>query len=387
MLKMIIADDEIFVLEHMSNILHWEDYNIEVVGLYTDGKQVINHLKSQPADIIISDIKMPFCDGLTIAEYCFEKNLDTDIILISAFREFEYARSAIKYGVSSYITKPYTSETIEEAINNVIRKKTLPSDIISSFSSNIEYQSVFSDIFCGNISSENDIKHAVTHLNISDNGGKILNFEILNFENYINNDWKYGEIRFFNAISTLAFLKTDTSCFSIIRAKSNSFLLLALSDDEKEINEYIGKLTTSLKAILNVDCRVDSAENFSSLKELIGYSSSASFFDNDFLQKINTFIAENYTKDITLDEAASALCLNKTYFCALYKKYTNETFIETLKRMRLEKAKDLLVNSTVKVSLIYELVGYKSKPYFYKLLKEQFGITPIEYRQIYGKKE
>ena len=93
---------------------------------------------------------------------------------------------------------------------------------------------------------------------------------------------------------------------------------------------------------------------------------------------------KNYSKDISLDDIAGVLCLNKTYFCALYKKYTNETFVETLKRIRLEKAKDLLINSTVKVSMIYELVGYKSKPYFYKLFKEQVGITPAEYRQIYG---
>ena len=387
MLNLIIADDELLVLNHLSEILVWEDYDIKLAGLYTNGKQVMEHMKTQPADIIISDIKMPFFDGLQIAEFCFENFPKTDVILISAFREFQYAQTAIKYGVNSFITKPYTKQSIEDALLKVIKKKNSSADIFNSFSSHIEYQTVFSDIFCGNITSDEELEHIVKNLNLPCTRGKVIDFEILNFANYINKDWKYGELRFFNAISTLSFSKTNTSCCSIVRAESNGFVVLALSEHEAEINEYINKLGVSLKSILNVDCSVSSCEDFSSLSELIGYLNISPTADNDFVQKANAFIAENYTRDITLDEAASVLCLNKTYFCALYKKYTNETFVETLKRMRLEKAKDLLVNSTVKVSLIYELVGYKSKPYFYKLFKEQFGITPVEYRQIYGNME
>lgn len=384
MLKLVIADDETLILENIAQSVDWKKYNIEITGLYTSGKEVMEHILNEHVDIIISDIKIPFYTGIDIAKYCYDHSLGTRIILISAYRDFDFAQQALNYNVLAYITKPYTTADIEEKIAFIANENNHDINSATTFLTQSEYQSIFSDIFCGNV-NHSEIPHLVKYLNLRNQRGKIIKATIPNYNNYTDKYGKYGSNRLFNLMMNLSFQKSDNTCFTLVSAERNIFTIIAICDNTKTISEYITSLSGVLKSLDGLVLDSEIIKSFNELDELIGYSLNTANSDRDFLSMVNDYISANYSGDIKLDDITNALCMSKTYFCALYKKYTNETFVETLQKFRMKKASELLLNSDIKTSQIYEMVGYKSKPYFYKLFKEAFGMSPLEYRQIYGK--
>ncbi len=126
--RLLIADDERIISNSLSSMIFNECPDIDVVGIFNNGAQVIDYLKQYPVDIIITDIRMPIKDGLQVAEYVKENGLATKVIIITGYREFEYARKALEYGVHSIITKPIN---IGELLNAIDEIKATISDKIS----------------------------------------------------------------------------------------------------------------------------------------------------------------------------------------------------------------------------------------------------------------
>ena len=102
----ILADDEQQILYGMKNGIDWESLGFSVVGTAQNGKEALELIEEHHPDLLISDIKMPFMDGLELSKTIHENYINTKIILFSGWDDFEYARTAISYGVSQYIMKP-----------------------------------------------------------------------------------------------------------------------------------------------------------------------------------------------------------------------------------------------------------------------------------------
>ncbi len=119
MKKMVIVDDEALVIEGIKAILKRIDADVEVVGSAQDGMQGQRVIKNLQPDIVITDIRIPYVDGLSLIEECREQCPDTAFIIISGYQEFEYARRAIHLGVLDYITKPVTIDKLKEALERV----------------------------------------------------------------------------------------------------------------------------------------------------------------------------------------------------------------------------------------------------------------------------
>lgn len=103
------------------------------------------------------------------------------------------------------------------------------------------------------------------------------------------------------------------------------------------------------------------------------------------VNKAIDYIISNYTKDVTLDDVASAVNLNPSYFSVYFKQSTGEKFIDYLINLRMERAKELLLNTDYKVSAICDMVGYNQRPYFHRIFKHNTGLTPSEFRNKYRK--
>lgn len=101
---------------------------------------------------------------------------------------------------------------------------------------------------------------------------------------------------------------------------------------------------------------------------------------NNLIQVALTYIQENYSEDITLHTLADILYLHPIYLSKLFKEKTGENFINYLTRVRIEKAKELLKDPSLKIYDISKLVGYESSKHFSKTFKGLLGITPREYR-------
>lgn len=120
------------------------------------------------------------------------------------------------------------------------------------------------------------------------------------------------------------------------------------------------------------------------IKELLPYNEQADNQENRQIQTAKAYIGEHYNENLKLEDVAEQVYLAPTYLGVLFKKETGESFSSYLTIIRMEKAKELLHDIKYSIAEIANAVGYSDKRYFSKLFKEQVGVTPKEYRKIYG---
>lgn len=123
MLKVLIVDDEPFIRQGLRLIVDWEAEGFEIVGEAADGRQALNILEYTRADLIICDIQMPGMTGLQLLQEIRERGMDdVDFVVLSGFREFGYAQTAMKYGCLDYIIKPINKDELLTLLRNVSKQ-------------------------------------------------------------------------------------------------------------------------------------------------------------------------------------------------------------------------------------------------------------------------
>lgn len=122
MYKVLLVDDEILIREAVSAKIRWEELGFELAGLCEDGRQAIAYIENNPVDVVLTDICMPYIDGMGLSKYVYENCPQTEIIILSGYGEFEYAKQAIAYHVSEYILKPVTAKELSKVLESVREK-------------------------------------------------------------------------------------------------------------------------------------------------------------------------------------------------------------------------------------------------------------------------
>lgn len=120
MIKVMIVDDEKYVRMGIKGDTDWALIGCEVVGEAANGEEALKVAESTGPDLVISDIKMPRMNGIELAEKLLEKYPDIRIIFLTAYSEFEYARQAVRLGVSDYLLKPFRDGELEGAIQRLL---------------------------------------------------------------------------------------------------------------------------------------------------------------------------------------------------------------------------------------------------------------------------
>ncbi len=117
-MNLLIADDEELIRRGMLS-LNWKSIGIDEVYSAANGYEAENLLNTEKLDIVIFDIRMPGFTGLDLSKMIKEKSMDTAVILLTGFSEFQYAQEAIRYGVYEYMLKPIRPKDILETVNRV----------------------------------------------------------------------------------------------------------------------------------------------------------------------------------------------------------------------------------------------------------------------------
>lgn len=120
MIRMILADDEPIITRGIQKLVDWSSLGIDVVGEYQDGKEAMDGLISLKPDIALLDISMPKKTGIDILKECSALNIPVQIIFISGFQDFQYAKDALTYGAKDYLLKPVIKEELMTAIEGCI---------------------------------------------------------------------------------------------------------------------------------------------------------------------------------------------------------------------------------------------------------------------------
>ncbi|MBD8068191.1 response regulator transcription factor [Bacillus sp. PS06] len=122
MYKVLVVDDERMIREGIVQLIDWGALGLEVIGAKENGVEAFDVIKKRKPEIVITDIMMPEMNGLELISNVRSQLLDTYFIVLSGYGEFDYASTALKYGVKDYILKPCDEKEITEALDKVVKE-------------------------------------------------------------------------------------------------------------------------------------------------------------------------------------------------------------------------------------------------------------------------
>lgn len=117
--RVIVVDDETKIRSGILYAFPWKQMGFEIVADFDSSLRALEYIGSNAVDVVLTDIKMPILNGVELAQKIRELGLQTEIIFISGFRDFEYAKSAIRLGARQYITKPLNRDEVIAAFLNL----------------------------------------------------------------------------------------------------------------------------------------------------------------------------------------------------------------------------------------------------------------------------
>ncbi|BCJ93869.1 hypothetical protein acsn021_14380 [Anaerocolumna cellulosilytica] len=337
MYQVITVDDELVIRSGITNFINSEFEDFEVLHSFSDGAEAIEFIKANDIDIIISDIRMNHVSGIELAKYIFEHKPYIKVILLSGYREFEYARSALQYGVKNYILKPTNFSEFREILFKLkleLDQRQVKKD-----------QVLFMDkikLFYSNILSGKKQEAADTLLSVLED---VKDNSYANIGQYIYD------------------------LYEIILDKLNLYLKLQLSIDKFNLKQLLSQNSVQSLTYIALDI----------LDRISGLLLNEEEASNEFLlQDIKEYMNEHLHEDISLQDVADKMFFSTVYFSRFFKKQTGETFSNYLLRIRMEQAVKLL-EKNLKVTEISEACGYHDSSYFTRIFKEYYKYTPKDY--------
>lgn len=275
MYNLIIIDDEAIIRNGLKKFIDWKSMGVEVVELFEDGKEAIEYLKSNDVDIILTDIKMSDMSGLDVAKFVYENKPMTKTVILSGYKEFEYAQKAIEYKVQHYLLKPTNFSKINEVFPKIIEE--LDSERQTETIMPLLINQYINDLSFGAINKKENVYKR----------GKLLGFEsvlehhcalivcsILDFNRFLESNWSYGREQFNMALENFFTSKGgDINFHSMFNDDEQFYVFAYVKEDDtknfvKEINRKISEIADSVRAFLGLELHVEKLDTFKNFYDL-----------------------------------------------------------------------------------------------------------------------
>jgi len=120
MLSLIIVDDEFEIRNGLKNYCPWDDFGISLLEVFDNGTDALKFIMGNNVDIVLTDIKMPGMDGLEFVERTLEKKPKTKFVIISGFKNFEYAKKCMSFGIRDYLLKPTKFAELKQVFLRIV---------------------------------------------------------------------------------------------------------------------------------------------------------------------------------------------------------------------------------------------------------------------------
>lgn len=513
MRSILLVDDEINVRKGLRALIERADTTFGVIGECENGREALDRLSEERFDLVVADIKMPYMDGLTLIKESQKLAAGPKFIILSGYDDFNYAKTAIRYGVNEYLLKPVDMNEMIEALNKVeseLKKEERIAEDINRAdtltNSLIEHE--LSYIFSRDSLTEQEVTNSIKALNVDifnhdfyilitcradKNSVEELDFRRLHLKNRIPdyiNDLMLSALTFYdiseNLVITLCqkpeyrwlmgylndiedglvigisnkgsgigdlqkcYLQANEALkYRIIRPLGHSIITYEEIEDLKndvyvspdsvakipqmisackteEAKKLIGRLfdvaalnnrhigyvhglteDIYLNAVFPFIQMLPSRseffqKKFGLLKNIYNFKHISEYLNmlDEYLSDINnclmalrdkntrgnvvdgaiTYIHNNYGKDINMAMVANHASVSYSYFSSLFSEQTGLNFAEYLKKVRVEKAKELLSTTDYPVNAVSREVGFKNARHFARVFKDLTGILPMEYR-------
>lgn len=240
MYKIVIADDEKIVRDGIKKLINWELLGLELVGDAENGKDTYDLIKKYKPDIAMIDINMPQIDGLKLIKMLKEEKIKCEIVIVTGYDEFNYAREALRLGVNDYILKPVTKNELQEILGNLVKELKTKKDNLNEIDIKIHESILFQEyrflngLIYGDLaleSCDNELTEYMLLCNYNLYTIAILDMDELlkTFDRYEANERKLSQFALFNITSELMHKSNNGIAF---KTEENEIAILFYSQNE-----------------------------------------------------------------------------------------------------------------------------------------------------------
>jgi len=362
-LSVVIIDDEPWTREVVKHLGQWKELGLAIIGEASDGDLGLEMVRELRPDIILTDVRMPYLNGIDLVRTLRAENNHAQVIFFSGYDDSSYIRSALRLGASDYLLKPIKPNELNERLRTCVEALKRTTSEKSAANGVIAEAPGFIDA-----SWAKPFYLLCTDLQLALQSGEITAVEK-----------KLGEMR---ALLTQNEGETPLSSALIqVYYAIMGILQRYISDSGYSVDEVFGKSNTSF--VFGRDSTCD--QLFRYTLELLGIAvvRVSDLTRNSTklnLDTVREFVKESYARGITLEETAAHFFVTKEYLSKVFKMKFGEGFTEYVTKLRMERALRLMCEYDIAIKDIGPAVGYFDTAHFYRVFKKHFGFTPGQMR-------
>lgn len=431
--KVLLVDDDSLVRIGLKSIIDWKSKGFEVVGEASDGKEALRKIEGLKPDIVITDMYMPNYDGLQLVSEARAAFPETLFLVLSCHNNINYVKESMRLGVYDYLLKSsiVDSNEMEMVLNKMSatleerRLKVVASSGTNSaelYLSDNEFSALLLLYLNGqkdhyerikwylqkkkiDTDSENFFLVALQIDNFSKHGAALR--ESVLFEDAIQNmlekiiDEFGGGIVIrsdehvffvlFNVVTKNNFISPKDKALCIgerfrISVKNNLKTTCSIYVDEGRDLDGLPDTYVNIMQEINANRKLyyDTIVNLTGSDPSIYKRLTEEEDDNIPLDPINSvleYIHQHYRSQITLDDLARVCSFSKYHLCKKFKEKTKTSINNYILMVRIDKAKEMLLQNKHKIFVIAQDVGFNDTPYFNRMFKKLTGYTPTEFME------
>src|SRR5262245_37037706 len=412
--KVFLVEDEIVTREGIRDTVDWAAAGYQFCGEAPDGEIALPLIHERRPETVITDIKMPFMDGLQLCRILRETLPATKIIILSGHDEFKYAQEAIQIGVTEYLLKPIVPQELLAALRKVAHQidqerqtsahlQALQAQM-SSHRSMLRERCLL-DLVAGNSSSADFIERAQSlEIDLLAPWYQVLVIRAVQRAGAPDAPI-YSVCQQVDAVTTET-VGDSASIVSFKQGLEETILILkgetpdALANQVQQLSELLQQRTAHLAVIGAGQATERLGTIAQSFAQALAQMSAAErptpagvpaqpddhhqeqSHSAALIAKARSYIDTSYADpDISLSQVAGQVLLSPTYFSVVFAPAVGETFIEYLTNVRIRRAIELLRTTSLTSSEIAYQVGYHNPRYFYSVFRKVVGLPPNEFRR------
>lgn len=379
MWKVVLIDDDERVLRGLKMIIPWEELECQWAGQARDGVEGVQLVKEAKPDVIMTDIYMPVKNGLDMIEELQEWGYDGQVIVLSGYNDFEYARKALRLQINDYLSKPASRETIRTVFRQTIAR--LEEKKQEDQMEREWLESMMTDAMRINWAlireGNSHSSGALSRANVTD--------RFLTSNQHLQDSIKQADEKTaIKLIRTIYEVVENEPYHEQTAIQLGIQLWTIITYSLYEIGIRLDDLSLSDDDIYNRLSHYQSwNESVQLFEGIVGEVCQSQQWDENLkhrqlVEQMLESIQQRMDENITLSDLAEELFISRNYLGRIFRKVVGESFKDYLLRIRMEKAKKMIYEGSYLIYEISEKVGYTNPAYFSSAFKKYSGQTPTE---------
>lgn len=361
MYSVLIVDDLAVMRMQIKRLKIWGTITgFSIVAEAENGLDALQKLRMTPVDLVITDIKMPFLNGIELTKIVKDEQLAHCVVLLSDYTDFNHVREGFISGAYDFLAKPIEVEPVYKLLLRVDQQlKTLK----------CKEESLKK--LQGMLEEKSESFYPISDID--------LIIDYIESGNYLAIETLVIMIQSINISVGNDLIKARLIVSKAVRDITDSILC-----KYTWINQFID--TMQLKNVDCMKCQNEEALIMCAMevtKKLVLFMNAYMHSDesNPLVRQVCQYVVENIDHAISVREIAKKMFISKNYLSVLFKERTGIMLTEYLTMIKIERAKKLILDNDLKNYQVAQQVGFKDIEYFSKLFRRYEGISPSEYRQ------